>query len=677
MKLGYGLTSDRFTETAAAHDPLASRWAPGLLDELGDRLLIFDNDGSPSLELLRFRKALTATPGFEVALRRRVERLSQLHHPAFATVEGVEYVEGHGLVLVSRHTPGRRLSELLRGARDPAFAADLIRQLTPALATLHEHGEGIGHGALSPTRIIITSEGRPIIVEHLLGAALERLHLTASRLYADFGIAVPPTDDWSRPRIDAVTDYFQLGLIALSVLLGRRLSSDEYPDNLSRVLDQVAVVSERRSPVPFQGLRTWLERALQLNGQFLDSGDAQNALAELPDAPADLSEQRWHGLLTLSGPADDRFEIATSSDQVTHSLRVVRPAIPDIGLSSDQSTAPPPSEPIETTPLMSTSDEAPEPVQVALDQLDAIDTNPGDRVEIEPARLLEGDGPGSDASAVAEESATREATAGTDWLITHSSGYVRALIIALASCAIIEGVVIADLLQRRWRAAAGPLAEVNVETQDPGASVLVDGQAAGVTPLKLAIGANTRSISVISPFHQQARSETAVGITGQETEEPPVKPAARSGSSSAAPSPAPQRSGGIRIHSPIEVEVFEGDRRLGSSATGVISASAGSHDVELVNSVLGFRSRQTVSVKGGQVAPLTVSPPNGRLNINAVPWAEVLIDGKSVGETPIGNLSLPLGEHEIVFRHPQLGEQKRTVVVRADSVARVSASFQH
>jgi hypothetical protein len=119
--------------------------------------------------------------------------------------------------------------------------------------------------------------------------------------------------------------------------------------------------------------------------------------------------------------------------------------------------------------------------------------------------------------------------------------------------------------------------------------------------------------------------------------------------------PPAQRTGGIRLTSPIEVEVFEGDKRLGSSATGIVSASVGRHEFDLVNSVLGFRTRQVVEIKDGRVVPIVVTPPNGRININAVPWAEVLINGKSVGETPIGNLSIPLGEHEIVFRHPQLG----------------------
>jgi len=36
------------------------------------------------------------------------------------------------------------------------------------------------------------------------------------------------------------------------------------------------------------------------------------------------------------------------------------------------------------------------------------------------------------------------------------------------------------------------------------------------------------------------------------------------------------------------------------------------------------------------------------VNINATPWAEVWIDGKSFGETPLGNISVAPGEHEIV-----------------------------
>ena len=90
------------------------------------------------------------------------------------------------------------------------------------------------------------------------------------------------------------------------------------------------------------------------------------------------------------------------------------------------------------------------------------------------------------------------------------------------------------------------------------------------------------------------------------------------------------------------------------------------------------RSRAALAaldIKAGQIMKITVAPPNGRVSVNAVPWAQVWINGSSVGETPLANLPLPVGEHQITFRHPQLGEQKQKFVVKANGVTRVSASF--
>lgn len=62
--------------------------------------------------------------------------------------------------------------------------------------------------------------------------------------------------------------------------------------------------------------------------------------------------------------------------------------------------------------------------------------------------------------------------------------------------------------------------------------------------------------------------------------------------------------------------------------------------------------------------------------MNAQPWADVWIDGRQYGETPLANLNIPIGDHEVVFRHPELGERRVTVTVRADQPTRVSASFE-
>jgi hypothetical protein len=136
-----------------------------------------------------------------------------------------------------------------------------------------------------------------------------------------------------------------------------------------------------------------------------------------------------------------------------------------------------------------------------------------------------------------------------------------------------------------------------------------------------------------------------------------------------------QRSGGVRLSAPIELKVLHGDRVLGSSADGPIVTSAGTHDLELINTTLGFRTRRAVTFRAGEITTVAIPVPSGRISVNAAPWAEVWIDGRQAGETPLANLEIPIGEHELVFRHPDLGERRQRVVVRADTVARVSTTF--
>ena len=54
---------------------------------------------------------------------------------------------------------------------------------------------------------------------------------------------------------------------------------------------------------------------------------------------------------------------------------------------------------------------------------------------------------------------------------------------------------------------------------------------------------------------------------------------------------------------------------------------------------------------------------------------EVWIDGEKVGETPMGNLPVTIGTHEILFRHPDLGERRRVTTVTLTAPARVSVDM--
>src|SRR5262245_3481859 len=100
-------------DRAGASTGLASWYVPGYPDGFGDRLLMFDNTSTPSLTLLRFHRTLAVAPGFEDALRERVQALRGFRHETFAAPRSVEYLDdGDALTLVSEHAHGQRLSEI-------------------------------------------------------------------------------------------------------------------------------------------------------------------------------------------------------------------------------------------------------------------------------------------------------------------------------------------------------------------------------------------------------------------------------------------------------------------------------------------------------------------------------------------------------------------------------------
>ncbi|MBX3250336.1 MAG: protein kinase [Myxococcales bacterium] len=71
-----------------------------------------------------------------------------------------------------------------------------------------------------------------------------------------------------------------------------------------------------------------------------------------------------------------------------------------------------------------------------------------------------------------------------------------------------------------------------------------------------------------------------------------------------------------------------------------------------------------------------VAPSRGSLTVHATPWAEVSVDGRSLGTTPIRRVSLAPGNHTLVFENPPLGRTLRVPVrVEAGGNVRVLADL--
>jgi hypothetical protein len=149
----------------------------------------------------------------------------------------------------------------------------------------------------------------------------------------------------------------------------------------------------------------------------------------------------------------------------------------------------------------------------------------------------------------------------------------------------------------------------------------------------------------------------------------------RSQTSALAPRPLPAPTGSLAVSSPFPVRVLVDGEEVGASTTPRLVVPAGAHTVTLVNERLEFEQEMALEIAARRTASVTVEAPSGTLHLNARPWAQVWIDGRRAGDTPLGNVTLPIGEHEVVLRHPDLGEQRRTVTVGARTPVHVGVEL--
>jgi PEGA domain len=643
---------DDAAASAPARPGRASWYTPGLSDALGDRLLMFDNSTASPLELLRFKRELSSVAAFEAALRDRVERLVRFSHPSFGRVRAVKRLDEHeDLALVSNQTPGRRLSAILHDARGPTYATELVRQLTPALAALHQQDAGVGHGALTADRIIVTPEGKLVIVEHVLGSALESLSFSAPRLRSELGLAVAGPGDVA--TFTSRTDLVQLGMIALSLVVGRPIDPADYPDNLRPLLDELTPRDGYGSLAALR-LRWWLEHALQLDGRtFASASEAQDALLELPeDSNMQPAEYPRLHRPTPGLPEPEAAPAGASSDTAAPDLALVAP--PDF---LSQEPAPVFAPVIEPTPGPSSARGAHSRpwFVVALMVLTLIEAavigwfvyqrraSAATAAVNQPLILIESDMIGAQVLFDGKKMSMPV-------MLNVTPGMKSIHLLAPEQPGAQSAAVGGD-------AGAAGSGQLEVTSDPPGARVSIDGARRGVTPLTLPLLPGQHAVIISDGATNVSRTVTVT--------------AGATATVMAGLAPAGAVAGWLTIPAPFELQVLEGGSLIGTTSTARLMLSAGHHDLVLKNTTLGFETKASVDIQAGKTLTTPIVVPNGSLSVNALPWATVLLDGKEIGTTPIANLDVPLGSHELVFRHPQLGERKQTVVVTARAPVRV------
>lgn len=323
---------------------------------------------------------------------------------------------------------------------------------------------------------------------------------------------------------------------------------------------------------------------------------------------------------------------------------------------------------------------------------------------------------------------------------TSASGSRRPLLMAIAGLVALLLVAGAAWAALTLRNPGAPTGTLNVETDPPGAEVRIDDAVRGTTPLALTLpeghhtmvvqrGSNSKQMAIevskdtSKTYHFEwaeapapgAAAETGslsvvsdapgsvVLIDGAERGQTPLTvrdlvagrhevlvrnanttyqrsvqvEAGTTASLVVGGAPAAAAAWGwITLKAPFPVQVVEGGRVIGTSELDRVMLSPGMHQLDFTSDAFGFRQSLKVPVTAGRGAPISLTIPRVAMNINALPWAEVYVDGAKIGDTPLANVMQTLGDHEIVFRNPQFGEKRQVTRVTLKDSPRVSVDMR-
>ena len=222
---------------------------------------------------------------------------SALNHPNVCTIHEIGHTEEGQTFIAMAFYEGETLKKKLEaGALPIQKSADIARQVALGLAKAHE--KGIVHRDIKPANIMVTDDGRTVILDFGLAKLAGTLGLTQP------GSTVGTTHYMSPEQIlgadiDQRTDIWSLGVMLYEMLAGQRPFEGEY--------EQAAFYAITNSdPIPLQHVSKDLEEIV--------TGCLTKDPAERTSDAKSLAEQLTPAALPPSSPS---HELAAAT--ATHS----------------------------------------------------------------------------------------------------------------------------------------------------------------------------------------------------------------------------------------------------------------------------------------------------------------------------------------------------------------------
>ena len=127
-------------------------------------------------------------------------------------------------------------------------------------------------------------------------------------------------------------------------------------------------------------------------------------------------------------------------------------------------------------------------------------------------------------------------------------------------------------------------------------------------------------------------------------------------------------SGWIAIFAPVQLEIRENGRSIGTTEDGRIMLTAGAHDLELVNERLAYRAPLAIDIPPGEVVAHTVELPMRQVLTSPLshgPRCRLTASRSAKRRSPTSRFVI--GTRRVLFVHPEHGEKRATITVSLDA----------
>jgi PEGA domain-containing protein len=416
---------------------------PLFQDGFGARWLAADPETGDAVEILSFAPSFAEEADFASLVGERVARLSQVRHTMYARARRLDRPAENALLLYADRVAGWRLADVLGIVEREKLTVDisailaLMRQLIPAVGLFSRHQRDAAIGTIGPERLILTPQGRLVLTDYALASGLEKMHLSRERLWRELRVVLPHAANPS--RIPPAADVVGIGMVALTLLLGRLLKEDEYLVGLGDLLDAATETSGGETRRLSAGFGAWISRALQFdeaNG-FKSTQEAQVAFEEM------LAKERAYVT------TQTQLDLFIAKIEKIAGAPAELPAPP-----------PPPIVPVKEPAIAARPDSglhhavAAAPIKHVL-SVESV------RSEAPPA--------------IVPPTVSERVSGARAWLTKPA--------LALAAIALFEAGVIGWLMTRDANPTLGPDGELVIQSRPVAARVAIDGEERGITPL--------------------------------------------------------------------------------------------------------------------------------------------------------------------------------------------------